>query len=184
MLRELPPALLLAAAAAIAFRAGLSLSPLAVGAALCLLLAAARALLRGAAVRAGLGRSEPGQLLERRLLLGAEWIAALVFGGVAIGPVLPDPRLPAAAAIAGAALLLLVALAEGRRRRVPAPRGDERHWKCGLVYLNPRDPRVLVAARLGPGYALNLGRPLGWALLLAALALPALLGALLARALP
>lgn len=184
MLRELPPALLLTAAAAIAFRSGLPLAPLAVGAALLLLLAAARALLRRAGARAGLGGGEPGQLLERRLLLGAGWIAALVFGGSSLAPLLPDPRLPAAAAVGGAILLLLLAFAEGRRRRVPAPRGGERHWKGGLVYLNPRDRQVLVAARLGPGYTPNLGRPLGWALLLAALAVPALLGALLARALP
>jgi hypothetical protein len=183
-LREVLPALLLAWAAWLASRAGLPLASLAVGAALCLLLAAARAVLRGAASRAGLGGREPGQVLERRLLLGAEWIAALAFGGVALAPLLPDRRLPAAAALAATGLLLLLALAEGRRRRVPVPRGEERHWKGGLVYLNPRDRQLLVPARLGPGYTLNLGRPLSWALLLAALAPPVLLAAWLARVLP
>jgi hypothetical protein len=183
-LREVLPALFLAGAAGLASRAGLPLAPLAVGAGLCLLLAAARALLRAAAARAGLGGREPGQVLERRLLLGAEWVAALAFGGIALAPLLPDRRLPAAAAVAGTAVLILLALGEGRRRRVPPPRGSECHWKGGLVYLNPRDRRPLVPARLGPGYTVNLGRPLGWALLLAALVPPVLLAAWLARALP
>lgn len=43
---------------------------------------------------------------------------------------------------------------------------DREHWRLGgLVYVNPHDPDVLVSKRLGMGTTINLGRPLGWAVL-------------------
>lgn len=43
---------------------------------------------------------------------------------------------------------------------------DREHWRLGgLVYANPDDPDVLVSKRMGMGTTINLGRPLGWAVL-------------------
>lgn len=48
---------------------------------------------------------------------------------------------------------------------------DREHWRLGgLVYANPDDPDVLVSRRLGIGTTINLGRPLGWAVLALVLA--------------
>ncbi|MEU6999810.1 hypothetical protein [Nonomuraea sp. NPDC046570] len=65
-----------------------------------------------------------------------------------------------------------------------AQRDDDRHWfLAGMVYVNRRDPALLVHARLGSStWTLNLGHPVVWLLLavlvvaLAGLGLLALLG--------
>jgi uncharacterized membrane protein len=38
---------------------------------------------------------------------------------------------------------------------------DDSHWKAGLFYVNPDDPAILVPKRLGIGWTINLGRPVG-----------------------
>lgn len=58
-------------------------------------------------------------------------------------------------------------------------RDDDVNWFLGgLVYVNRRDPAVLVHARLGHSWTLNLGHPFAWLVLaaLAALAAAALTG--------
>ncbi|WP_345405546.1 hypothetical protein [Nonomuraea salmonea] len=46
-------------------------------------------------------------------------------------------------------------------------RDDDRHWfLAGTVYVNRRDPALLVHARLGSSsWTLNLGHPIAWLLL-------------------
>jgi uncharacterized membrane protein len=88
---------------------------------------------------------------------------------------------PALLAVGGALVLLGAGVLEARRRRTPPPVGEERHWLGGALYLNRADPALLVPQRLGPGLTVNLGRPLGWVLLLAPLAGAALLAWWLAR---
>lgn len=178
-LRLLLPLLPLAAAARLGGRPALPLAG--AGALLVLFLGAVRALTRRGALRDGRGEREPGLHLSLRLLDGSAWLVALVFAAQAVAPRLPDRRLPAGVAVLGAGLLALRALAEGRRRRVPPPRGEERHWLFGLLYLNPRDREVVVPARLGPGYTLNLGRPLSWIVLGLSLAGPVAAGLWLGR---
>jgi hypothetical protein len=200
LLREIPPFLLLAGAAWL-LRAGpgspvaglgpvgaaaprASLAPLAMGAGLCLLVAVVRATLRRAAAAAGRGPREPSLRFTLAMLGGAGWVTAVSFAAVALLPLLPDRRIPAIAALFGAALLLLRLLGEGHARRIPPPRGDERHWLLGFLYANPRDRAPLVPARLGLGYTPNLGRPLGWLLAAAALGVPVWLALRLAALLP
>ncbi|KAK8810836.1 hypothetical protein WA556_003920, partial [Blastocystis sp. ATCC 50177/Nand II] len=44
---------------------------------------------------------------------------------------------------------------------------DEQHyWKCGCCYINDNDERLCVPNRLGGGWTVNLGNPLGVSLLL------------------
>lgn len=49
-------------------------------------------------------------------------------------------------------------------------RDDDRFWKAGLVYVNRGDPAVMVSARFGLGWTLNLGNPAAWLLIGAILA--------------
>lgn len=46
---------------------------------------------------------------------------------------------------------------------VDAP-DDDRYWKAGLVYVNRRDPALLVPKRFGVGWTINLGHPAGVAI--------------------
>jgi len=179
VLRDLPPLLVLVGAAWLARRAGLGGGPVLVGAMACLLLSTLRALLRRRAAADGHGPEEPRHRFARRSLYAAELLTALVFGASALTPLL-DRRVPAALAVAGALLLAGAGLASASRRRTPPPVGEERHWLFGALYLNRADPALLVPQRLGPGLTVNLGRPLGWLLLLGPLAAAALLAAWLA----
>jgi uncharacterized membrane protein len=38
---------------------------------------------------------------------------------------------------------------------------DDSHWKAGLFYVNRDDPAILVPKRLGIGWTINFGRPVG-----------------------
>ena len=57
----------------------------------------------------------------------------------------------------------------------PDYRDNDQYWVGGVFYVNPNDPRLLVEKRFGVGWTFNFARPIGWWLLIALLALPALL---------
>lgn len=63
-----------------------------------------------------------------------------------------------------------------------ADRDDDRFWKGGLVYVNRGDPTVMVSARFGAGWTLNLGNPRAWMIIATVIAAPAGLAALLLSA--
>jgi Family of unknown function (DUF5808) len=67
----------------------------------------------------------------------------------------------------------------GGRRCGTADRDDDRFWKAGLVYFNRGDPALLVPARIGVGWTLNLASPAAWLLITAIIAAPAGLAAIL-----
>lgn len=70
-------------------------------------------------------------------------------------------------------LCLGVGLWKAWQARVPLPVGQsEDHWKWGMIYVNPEDPRIWLPKRIGLGWTLNFGRPMGWLMLLLMLALP------------
>jgi uncharacterized membrane protein len=48
---------------------------------------------------------------------------------------------------------------------VAAGPDDDRFWKAGLIYVNRTDPAIVVAARIGVGWTLNLGNPAAWLLI-------------------
>jgi uncharacterized membrane protein len=48
-----------------------------------------------------------------------------------------------------------------------ADRDDDRFWKAGLVYVNTDDPALVVTARFGTGWTLNLANPRAWLLVAA-----------------
>lgn len=71
--------------------------------------------------------------------------------------------------------LFIVGLARaGALRRVPAAEGEgntERYWRAGFFYVNRADPAVLVPKRLGVGWTVNFGSPVGIVIGVAVLAL-------------
>jgi uncharacterized membrane protein len=140
--------------------------PLALAAALCLLLLA----LRAARPRAA---SEAQIRFRRRTLLGAECVVAVTFGAVGLLPLVPRPGLVIAVALVSVGLLVGFAVrgAVQLARAHPPDTGLE-HWKWGLVYVNPDDPTLFVRKRLGYGYTLNFGRRAAWLALALILAAP------------
>jgi uncharacterized membrane protein len=62
----------------------------------------------------------------------------------------------------------------------PADRDDDRFWKAGLLYVNRGDPALVVAARFGAGWTVNLANPAAWLVIAALIAAPAGLAAILA----
>ncbi len=80
-------------------------------------------------------------------------------------------------------ILIIFYLYRGRQRRAYEShtnyvmRDDDRYWIAGLFYVNRDDPALLVERRFGVGWTLNLGHPLGVAIMIGLLVLVA--GALL-----
>ena len=82
--------------------------------------------------------------------------------------------LPALPFVAGLLLLAAVALRAGQggsrlngnvrglARATGTDRDDDRFWKAGLLYVNRDDPAIVVGARFGAGWTLNLGNPAAW----------------------
>jgi uncharacterized membrane protein len=63
-----------------------------------------------------------------------------------------------------------------------ADRDDDRFWKGGIVYVNKGDPAVMVGARFGAGWTLNLGNPRAWIIIAAVIAAPTGIAAILLAA--
>lgn len=71
-------------------------------------------------------------------------------------------------------ILIAVAMRAGRDRIRPAGSGqrpgraaaagrdDDRFWKAGLLYINRADPAIVVPARIGVSWTLNLGNAAAW----------------------
>ncbi|GHV30848.1 membrane protein [Spirochaetia bacterium] len=53
-------------------------------------------------------------------------------------------------------------LSPGENSPVGSPRDDDRYWKLGQFYCNPKDPAVFVEKRFGVGFTVNIARPGGW----------------------
>lgn len=56
-----------------------------------------------------------------------------------------------------------------------AAKADARHWKLGIVYYNPADPRIDVPKNFGSGSTLNFAHKTSWLII----ALPIFFGALI-----
>ena len=80
------------------------------------------------------------------------------------------------AACLGTAVVLLVRDTRATLAALPrSPSADPEHYRWGVFYVNPEDPRLWVEKRIGLGWTLNYARPAAlWITLL--LILPALVG--------
>lgn len=126
---------------------------------------------------------------ERRyllVLLFTEYLMAGITTWTALLPLRPTPmQSPSPALPLGVlALLLLVLLLLFVVHRPPeaaaeraAPVGDrteDRCWKAGVFYFNPKDPALLVEKRFGIGYTVNFGHWMAWLFLAVLLLIPVL----------
>lgn len=98
------------------------------------------------------------------------WNGSLVDAGPAAAALVVVPMLAAGALLPGAALL--IGQGGWRLRGTPKDTGyvqrdDDRHWRlAGLVYVNRRDPGLLVPKRTaGFGWTVNVGHPAAWLVL-------------------
>jgi uncharacterized membrane protein len=66
----------------------------------------------------------------------------------------------------------------GQDKAAGTDRDDDRFWKAGLIYVNRDDPALVVGARFGVGWTLNLGNRTSWLVIAAVVAVPAGLAAL------
>jgi uncharacterized membrane protein len=167
-------------------------APLLIGAVLCLMLQLlGYGLLRtswgrfAAGGEAARDEGESRQIVAQVLLVAA-YLLALTSAPLGILPVIFDPlarRLVLAGVVVSALLAPLVMvtwvvvrrgpLVRTRRRWRAAwagagPGGEGRRaspWRWGLFYVDRDDPALFVPKRLGLGYTFNLGRPSGWAIL-------------------
>lgn len=79
------------------------------------------------------------------------------------------------AALLGVVVVVARAARASDRRPAPDPgaaeparfvhRDDDQHWRGGLIYRNPDDPKLFVPKRFGIGLTVNFAHPLAWALL-------------------
>lgn len=51
-------------------------------------------------------------------------------------------------------------------------RDNSNHWKWGMFYHNPEDPKIWVDKLYGLGWTLNMARPASWVILTAILLAP------------
>lgn len=122
--------------------------------------------------------------LTERILLATRYFLAVVFGALALLPLVQRPAPFLALMFPATALFVFLVLRAAVRsaRKAAAGAGPDPNWKWGLFYVNGADRSVLVPKRFGVGFTLNFASPISWLLLvlLIAPALAALAFALLA----
>lgn len=121
------------------------------------------------------------------IMLGSEFFVALLISWVGLlalraGQSGPNPAVVVLGNLAFVAVITYVIIRTGQGGTKLAgsgqsffdsggevsPIGDrtpDRYWKAGMFYINPDDPAIMVEARFGIGYTLNLGQPLSWVIL-------------------
>jgi uncharacterized membrane protein len=116
-------------------------------------------------------------LLTLAALMDASLLLVALRGWRVYQPAGIGRALPALPVAAGVLLLLTVALRAGQggsrlngnvrglASAAGADRDDDRFWKAGLLYVNRDDPAIVVGARFGVGWILNLGNPVAWLLI-------------------
>jgi uncharacterized membrane protein len=72
--------------------------------------------------------------------------------------------------------------AHGPGQAARTDRDDDRFWKAGLIYVNRDDPALVVGARFGVGWTLNLANPVAWLIVAGTTAVPAGLAVIAATA--
>ena len=109
-----------------------------------------------------------------RFFTGASSLSILVIAVLltfAPGIRLEDPELVLVVCLLVAAADMLAFFFWGNRQVLALIRGtplearaleEARHWKAGVFYFNPADPRVQIEKRFGLGYTLNMARPTSW----------------------
>lgn len=180
-------------------RLGPLLAPLAVGFVMCAMMPLIAWQIARGLRRPDAARPEAVALHRRRFravretLIGASWLLGAVFLAVATLQLVSDPRSVQLATIGTIVLgnlggigLIVVLLVRHGSAFTASSRGpeaatagspigdrtDDRFWKWGVFYFNRDDPATWVEKRIGIGYTFNFARPAAWWTLLALVAGP------------
>jgi uncharacterized membrane protein len=183
--------------------------PLCIAAVVCIMLTAlAYGILHGTRlIRPGgrAGEAEAGfRVTVARIVIGAEYLLAAVFGWTAILPLMKLASAPPVVwgvlvptlAFVVVAIALVIRKGQGGTRllrespeigaddgvKPVGDRTEDRYWKAGFLYVNPQDPAFLVEKRFGLGYTLNFGHPGAWMILAALVLAPLVVGLVVALA--
>jgi uncharacterized membrane protein len=155
--------------------------PLIIGAILIVLFAVLGALIPR--FSAGFHGSKALLKLTRNLLRACAWLLGVLFGVIALLPLMHDSAVASRWLMTGtlvsiaAIVVYMIAGAQRISYAMTAAQDStpDRCWKGGLIYYNPSDPALMVPKRLGVGYTLNLGRPMAWLVVCAILIIPIIL---------
>lgn len=100
------------------------------------------------------------------LMVGVQHFLALLFGVVALMPLLHTPVwVMVVMPLMLLTVVLVVFAREWSAAGGPADTTPNECWRAGMFYYNPADSAVLVEKRLGLGFTLNFGNPWSWVLL-------------------
>ena len=123
-------------------------------------------------------RSRPVAIAPLRGLLGLG--LCLLMGGCLLVPLLGMTALfSGVLAVCLCMALGIVFMVRDAWRAIA--REPSEHYRCGVFYVNPQDPRLWVEKRVGVGWTLNFGRPAAvWVMLLILAAIPGLVLAIVA----
>jgi hypothetical protein len=132
-----------------------------------------------AALSSGAGRSQARAIHPLRGLMGLG--LCLLMAGVLLVPLQGSTALFAGLlALVMCMLLGIVFMIRDAWQALPQASPSE-HYRGGVFYVNPQDPRLWVPKRVGVGWTLNYGRPAAyWVSLLILAAIPALVLAAIA----
>ena len=61
--------------------------------------------------------------------------------------------------------LLKVKTAQENEQKYTSSADDDKYWKLGVFYVNPKDPALFVEKRFGIGWTFNFGHPMGWVIM-------------------
>lgn len=126
------------------------------------------------------------RMMRLLLLLAAVVNLTLLLSGLVVWGLLPKggptPVLTVLIPLLMALVIIAISLRMGQEGvRIPvhpapatglAPRDDDRYWKGGLLYWNPKDPAIIVPKRFGIGWTFNFGHPVSWLVLVVLVAAP------------
>ena len=104
-----------------------------------------------------------------QLLAALLWVMGPLFAAVTLLPVLAGEGNRAMLLLAFAPLLVILVMGFRLYRISIDPTGGsdgtpDDCWKLGVIYYNPNDPALMVEKRSGPGFTLNFGNRVSWAL--------------------
>ncbi len=95
-----------------------------------------------------------------KILLAVAYLLSLVFTSTGLSPVLSLPVWPLAVIIPLVALATIVyVVKEQGEPDDAADNTPDECWSLSGIYYNPKDPSMLVRARIGYGYTLNMANP-------------------------
>jgi hypothetical protein len=97
-----------------------------------------------------------------KIPMAVAWLVSVIFTAVGLSQVLPIPpwSIPAVIPMVAIAVIIYIARTQSELDGAADSTPDE-CWSGSGVYYNPQDPAMLVRARIGYGYTLNMANP--WA---------------------